>query len=336
MGVRPRIAIVGAGIAGLTAARNLRSRCDVIVLDKARGVGGRMATRRIGEATLDHGAQFLTTHTGRFAEMVAHWEAEGIAAPWFSARVGPRGVEGQRPDAADGHTRYRGVHSMNDIAKHLAAGSDVRRQQRVESVSIVDTAWRLRVSGSETHVDAVILTAPVPQSLQLIEAGQVQLARSNREALEAIGYHPCLAALVPLSGPSGLPEPGAVDPDSGPIDWMADNQAKGVSASQAVTIHASAEESRRLWDLPDAEVLSSLVRAAELGSPPIAGVAQVQRWRYARPVVSQPERCLAASGLPPLVLAGDAFGEPSLEGAALSGLAAAEATADLTGLAGPG
>ncbi|MCP4434562.1 MAG: NAD(P)-binding protein [Actinomycetia bacterium] len=333
MGDRPSVAIVGAGITGLTSARTLRSCCDVVVLDKARGVGGRMATRRIGEATIDHGAQFLTTHTGRFTEMVGHWEAEGIATPWFSARVGTRGLEDQAPEVADGHIRYRGVRSMNDIAKHLAGGSDVRREQRVESVSIVDGAWRLRAASYETHVDAVILTAPVPQSLQMIEAGQVQLARSDREALDAIAYDPCLAALVPLSGPSGLPEPGAVDPASGPIDWMADNQTKGVSESPAVTIHASAEESRRLWRSPDEAVLSSLLGAAELDSPPIAGASQVQRWRYARPVVSHPDRCLVASGLPPLVLAGDAFGEPRVEGAVLSGLAAAAAIARLSGVA---
>ena len=294
-----------------------------------------MATRRIGEATLDHGAQFITTHSRRFADMVEQWEAEGIASAWFSARVGPRGVERRPPDAADGHTRYRGVRSMNDIAKHLAQGTDVRRQQRVGSVSGVDGAWRIQAGSAEHEVDAVILTAPVPQSLQLIEAGRVRLPPADKEALDAITYAPCLAALVPLSGPAGLPEPGAVDPDSGPIDWMADNQAKGVSASPAVTIHATAEESRRLWDVPDEAVLSSLVDAAELDSSPVAGAAQVQRWRHARPVVSHPARFLVASGLPPLVFAGDAFGEPRVEGAALSGRAAAEATAELTGLAGP-
>ena len=54
----PRLVVVGAGLAGLTAAQALTDAFDVIVLDKGRGFGGRMATRRIGDATFDHGAQF--------------------------------------------------------------------------------------------------------------------------------------------------------------------------------------------------------------------------------------------------------------------------------------
>ena len=62
MTVRPRVVVVGAGAAGLSAARQLGDRYEVVVFDKARGVGGRMATRRLGDATFDHGAQFLTAH----------------------------------------------------------------------------------------------------------------------------------------------------------------------------------------------------------------------------------------------------------------------------------
>ena len=70
----------------------LADEYEVVVLDKGRGVGGRMATRRIGEATLDHGAQFFTTHTAEFASVVAGWVAAGVAVPWFAGRVGPHGV----------------------------------------------------------------------------------------------------------------------------------------------------------------------------------------------------------------------------------------------------
>ena len=361
MGERARVAVVGAGIAGLLAARKLRDHCDVVVFDKARGVGGRMATRRIGSATLDHGAQFLTTHTDRFASLVAEWEDAGVVAEWFSARVGPSGVADGPADAQDGHIRYRGVGTMNDIAKHLAEGTDVRTQSRVTSVRLHGGRWRLSLGDSEPGAEprpdadsvdadamdadevdadevdaaAVLLTAPVPQTLAMLEAGSVQLAASDVEALDAIRYDPCLAVLVPLNGPSGLPEPGAVAPGVGPIDWMADNQAKGVSTTPAVTIHASAAESRRLWDADDRTIVRSLVRAAGLASAAATDSAHLQRWRFARPVVGHPDRCLALRDVPPLVVAGDAFGEPRAEGAALSGLAAAEVIAGVTGCGGP-
>lgn len=315
----PRLVVVGAGLAGLTAARALRDRFDVVLLDKGRGVGGRMATRRIGEATLDHGAQFFTTHTAEFAAIVDEWTAAGVAEPWFHGRIGPHGVVDP-----DGHTRYRGVASMNAVAQHLAVGLDVRRSTAVTAVERHGERWRVRTDSESFDADAVLMTPPVPQSLALLTAGGVTLAPHDLAALEAITYEPCLALLVALDGPAGLPEPGAIDPADGPIDWMADNQRKGVSATSAVTIHATAEFSRRHWATPDEELCELLLAAAGLAAAPLVeGGLQVQRWRYARPVEVHPARCLAAEGLAGLVFAGDAFGGAKVEGAVLSGRAAA-------------
>ena len=99
-----RCLIIGAGIAGLLAARTLQERgLQVTVLDKGRGVGGRMATRRIGSAVFDHGAQFFTARDPRFQALVNSWLAAEVAAEWCRGFAGPEGV---RQD--DGHPRYRG------------------------------------------------------------------------------------------------------------------------------------------------------------------------------------------------------------------------------------
>ena len=46
------VLIIGGGMAGLTAASELQGAgCRVLVLDKGRGVGGRLASRRIGALT---------------------------------------------------------------------------------------------------------------------------------------------------------------------------------------------------------------------------------------------------------------------------------------------
>ena len=312
--------MVGAGLAGLSAARVLRQSCDVVVLDKSRGVGGRLATRRIGGATLDHGAQFFTTHTAEFAEIVAGWAAAGLAEPWFHGRIGPTGVAD-----ADGHTRYRGVATMNAIASHLAEGLDVRRNSTVTSIVRRGDRWSVVAGDAELHADAVVLTAPVPQSLALLDAGDVPLSDADRRSLEAIVYEPCLAVLAVLEGPAGLPEPGAVDPTDGPIDWMADNLRKGVSTEPAVTIHATPSFSREHWDTDAEVVIDQLLAAAGLASAARRQDTQLHRWRYARPVSVHPRRCLLAAGLPPLCFAGDAFGGAKVEGAVLSGLAAGDA-----------
>jgi predicted NAD/FAD-dependent oxidoreductase len=318
--------VVGAGVAGLTAARRLSRSFDVVVVDKGRGVGGRLATRRIGDATFDHGAQFITTHTREFAEVVAGWERAGAARPWFRGRSGPGGVI----DDDDGHARFRGVPTMNAIAKHLAEGLQVRLGARVVALRPAGTGWRIELEdGTTQSADAVVLTAPVPQTLALLAAGAVGLSTGDIQALQAIAYEPCLAVLAALDGASGLDGPGAVTPSTGPIAWMADNGLKGVSAVPAITIHATADFSRSHLEAGDEVVADELLQAAGLRARPIDDQVQVQRWRFARPETVHPSRCLVADALPPLVFAGDAFGGAKVEGAALSGIAAADGVASL-------
>lgn len=313
--------MVGAGMAGLTAAHRLSGVTEVVILDKGRGVGGRLATRRIGDATIDHGAQFITTHTSEFAELVERLVGEHVVAPWFRGRVGPDGV-----NDSDGHTRFRGSVSMNAIAKSLAIGLDVRTASQVAALRQNGESWEVAlVDGSELVADAVIATSPVPQTIALLQNGEVTLAAKDEAALEAIEYDPCLAFMAVLDGPSGLAEPGAINPVDGPIDWVADNYLKGISAVPAVTIHATPEFSRAQWDASDEVITEALLDAAQLESSVLPGSIQIQRWRYARPSVEHPERFLQLSGVPPFVCAGDAFGGAKVEGAALSGAAAAEA-----------
>ena len=324
---RPSVVVIGAGMAGLTAAHRLQEHCDVVVLDKGRGVGGRLATRRIGDATIDHGAQFITTHTAEFAEMVERLVGDGAAAPWFRGRVGPNGVSN-----SDGHTRFRGSVSMNAIAKNLAVGLDVRTASLVSSLVHDGKSWTVVLAdGTELQADGIVVTSPVPQTLALLKSGGVVLTPNDAEALALIEYDPCIALMAVLDGPSGLNEPGAVDPDGGPIDWMADNQLKGISAVPAVTIHATADFSASNFDATDDEIADALFAAAGLAANVVPGSVQIQRWRYARPSVEHPERFLQLSGVPPLVCAGDAFGGAKVEGAALSGKAAAEAIENALG-----
>lgn len=325
---RPKVVVIGAGMAGLTAAHRLSAVAEVIVLDKGRGVGGRLATRRNGEATFDHGAQFLTTHSDEFAQIVNRWVNDGVVTPWFRGRIGPDGVTDP-----DGHTRFRGVISMNAIAKALSVGLDVRTASLVSALRNDGTSWTVVMNdGTELFADGMVVTSPVPQTLALFDNGNVALSATDAVALASIDYDPCLALMAMLDGPSGLPEPGAVDPVDGPIDWMADNQLKGISAVPAVTIHASAEFSRAQWDATDEEIADALVRAAQLDSVVIPGSVQIQRWRYARPSIEHPERFLLLDGVPPIVCAGDAFGGAKVEGAALSGTAASIALYSALGL----
>ena len=77
------IAIIGTGIAGLSAAQALHAAGqDVRLFDKSRRCGGRTASKQIESGSLDLGAQYFTARDRRFREALQHWQDEGWAAPW--------------------------------------------------------------------------------------------------------------------------------------------------------------------------------------------------------------------------------------------------------------
>lgn len=322
------VLIVGAGIAGLMAARELRDRhYSVTVVEKSRGVGGRLATRRLGEGQADTGAQFFTARTGAFQRHVINWQAQGLVFVWS------RGwSHGAGAPAEDGHPRYAAAGGMNALAKALAQDLTVQFNVKISALSPVRDGWQ--VTDGEGRIfpcRAVLLAAPVPQSLTFLETGRTPVPAADLDVLREIRYAPCLAGLFRLDRPARFPEPGAVQEPGGPVSWAADNQRKGISAGATViTVHGDPEFSRSHYNSPESDTLAQLQAAVRpwLGEAAVVE-AQLKRWRYARPLTAHSERCLLAGGVPPLAFAGDAFGEPRMEGAALSGLAAAEALAQV-------
>lgn len=309
------VLVIGAGMAGLTAAAELsRAGLRVLVLDKGRGVGGRLASRRIDGAMFDHGAQFITTRDPRFAAVLEQGRQDGTVEEWC------RGFAG----AADGHVRWRGKPAMSALAKHLALGLDLFLETPVAALRRAGDQWSAETTTGRTFTAAaVVLTPPVPQSLALLDSGGIGLAPEMRARLAAIEYARCLAVMAVLDGPSRIPPPGGLAPDDGPIVWIADNQLKGISSEPAVTIHGTHAFSVEHWDRDRQESGRALLDAAVewLG----AGIRtfQVHGWRYSKPMRVDEEPCVLLSQAPPLVLAGDAFAGPRVEGAALSGWAAA-------------
>lgn len=323
--IEPRLCVVvGAGISGLLAARELTAAgWRVVVLDKGRGVGGRMATRRVGDGTFDHGAQFFTVRSERFERLVSTWLEERVVEEWSRGFADAEG----RPNE-DGHPRYRGSHGMTSIPKHLAGDLEVRTGERATQVDLREGVWQVATeTGSLFEGTALLLTSPVPQSLALFRE-EVVLSADVRRELEDISYSPCLALMALLDGPTGVPEPGGVQIKGEPLDWIGDNQRKGISETPAVTIHAGPGWSDEHFDADEAWITTSLLSFAgdrlqtDLSSRTIE--TSLARWRYSWVTQPHEEPCLVASDDPPLLFAGDAFGPSKVEGAALSGLAAAD------------
>lgn len=304
------IAVVGAGISGLLLANALQARGEsVIVLEKSRGMGGRLATKRVGNAVFDQGAQFFTAKDARFLELVVHWQARGVVTNWPAA-LAPRLI---------------GVPNMNALGKLLAAGLDVRRDCTVLSARRSGAEWSLAIQHQPAlRAGRLVLTAPAPQSLALLEAGGERLPAALVTGLRALTYHPCLALLVTLSGPSAVPQEGLAL-DDGPVRWISDNTKKGVSpgTAAAVTVHLSRAFSAEHFATTETDLASLVLPtiAGWLGAP-VTHVA-LHRWKFSEPVTTYDTPCVWRPELG-LGLAGDAFGGPRVEGAAISGLALAD------------
>ncbi|MGH3666321.1 MAG: NAD(P)/FAD-dependent oxidoreductase [Egibacteraceae bacterium] len=326
------VLVVGAGVAGLLATRALRAAgAAVAVLEQSPDPGGRLATCRIGGAALDHGAQFFTVRSPVFGGLVDAWLDEGCPIEvWADGFATAPSVQAG-PDAAsstnDGHPRYVVRGGMNVLAKHLARNLGIRQGTLVRAVSHSDAGWRVVTAGGcVLDAAAVICTPPLPQTLALLASGRVELD-GLAQPLRAVRFEPCLALLLALDRPPGLPRPGGVQLAGGPVGWLGDNAAKHTSAQPALTAHASEEWSAARYDEPQAASIAALLALVRpwLGGAGVTA-AQLKRWRHSRPVATYPDRCAAVEGPSgPLVLAGDAFGGPKVEGAALSGLAAAAA-----------
>ena len=310
-----RVVVIGAGMAGLTAARLMTDGGhEVTVLDKGRRPGGRMATRQLaGGASADHGAQFFTVRTEEFAALVEGWLADGTVHEWC------RGFSSE-----DGHPRFAAALGMAALAARMSVGLDVRASVHVEAVRRAGRGWTVswpatpRGAGGLIEADAVVLTPPIPQSAALV-AGVATLPESD--------YDPMISLLVALDDRPPIPHPGGIQFDDDPTwSWIGDNVAKGVSVVPAVTMHTRADVAVARWNEDHDALRDALLLAAApwLGAANVID-ARMHRWRYATPVEPYPEPCLSkANGR--LVFAGDAFGGPRIEGAFLSGRAAADAT----------
>ena len=319
-----RAAVIGAGLAGLTAARILQDQGHhPIVLEKSRGAGGRMAMRRNDAWRFDHGAQYFTARDPRFLRHVLAWRERGLVEAW-NARIGV--IEGSRIAAApEGTERFIATPGMNAVCRAMADElSDCRFAWTVQSAAFEGGKWLLRAAdGRKVEADALIISTPPEQAQELLAGSPAQQACS--EALGRIRMRPCWALMTVLDQPL-LADWDAAFVNQGALGWICNQAAKpGRPDVSAWVLHATPEWSQDHLE-HDADEVASLLLEAALSLPGAAQAraqfTQAHRWRFA----------LAESPLEHgslwfepyrLALAGDWCAGSRVEGAYLSGAAAA-------------
>lgn len=263
------IAVIGAGMAGLSCADALRSRgMAVSLFDKGRGPGGRMSTRRVltplGEMSFDHGAQYFTVRDDGFRTLVQDWARHGVAAPWVTAG----------PDA------WIGTPGMNAVIKAMADPHDVRWNSHVDRIEPGPDGWRVRAGDATfAHFDAVVLAVPAEQALPFLSLHDFAMARQAMLARS----QPCWTAMYAFD--QALPGECDMLRDVGNLGWAARNLAKpGRTGPEGWVVQARPEWSQLHLedDAPDITQHLLAELAAALGSVlPQPVVASAHRWRYA-------------------------------------------------------
>ena len=235
--------------------------------------------------------------------------------------------------AGDGYPRYCAEAGMNTIAKLLASTVDVETNVRVHAIAGYDGSLSVTSDdGRRWESDTVILTPLRCRSRWLLcENGWLPIPEEAEAALDVVTYAPCIALLVTLDRPGAVPSPGGVQlstENHAVFSFVGDNLAKDISEVPAITFHVNDEVSTARYDDSDDDLRAYLLDAAEpfLGGANVVA-SEVKRWRFARPLTGHPATCIPVEPIPgtTLIFAGDAFGGAKIEGAALSGLAAAEA-----------
>jgi len=275
---RLRIAVVGAGLSGLTFASRAGAWADVSVFEKSQGLGGRMATRRTPSTAFDHGAQFFTARDRRFQSFLAPHLHAGRVVEW-TPRVLTLSPT-QKPYRRDWfEPHYVATPSMTALAKAMAVDLDVQRQTKVVHLDHDDNVWFVVDDNDARYgpFDAVVVATPAPQA-------QALLPQSHRlsSACADVVMQPCIALMLGFA--DGVPVRwGAATVKDSPIRWMTVEESKPERDGHGLVVHATAEWSQAHFDDDDAAVEAALLAALREVAPDVGppAVTRLQRWRYA-------------------------------------------------------
>ena len=259
------IAVIGAGIAGLSCARVLHAAGHPVTLfDKARGPGGRLSSRRAPGAIVDLGAQYFTARDPLFQAQLSVWRRDGLIQLWPTSlwRVDGRDWQPHR----DEHPRYCPMPRMSALTRHLAAGLILQTERRIIGLERRSEGWYLDDQQQRCHgpFERVAISTPAPQAEALVAAHDEGLV----EACHSVEQLPCWAGYALFDSP--LPELPGVDRgwqaafiNTGPLRFVARNQFKPGRGEQgeSLTLLATAEWSQAWLEQPTERVADALYAA---------------------------------------------------------------------------
>lgn len=285
-----RLAIVGSGLAGLTAARKLvAAGVDVTLFEKSRGPGGRMASKRLSDpadSSADIGAQYFTIRNPAFLDFLTEHAGTGCWGQWdgrFRYQGADNGWQNMRPAE-----RYVGIPRMSAITRALSAGLDVRTGVRIACLERdTDELWQLRDTEGAVHrgYDAVLLTPPPAQTVDLLnDSGLASLADDFNIHISRM--QACWTVMAYFPDGAGA-DFEALMPNSRVLNWAANNSSKPGREDQGEwwVLHGDPDWSDAHTEADPDQVADRLVKEfRHFGAiEAMPGTVRVHRWLYARP-----------------------------------------------------
>jgi predicted NAD/FAD-dependent oxidoreductase len=319
-----KIAIIGAGMSGLTLAHRLKDVAEVVLFEKSRGVGGRMATRYAEPFEFDHGAQFFTAKTLAFQQFLQPLLQQGVIARWDA-----RFVEFERHHVAHrrkweaNYPHYVGTPRMNSVAKYLAQDLSVCLNTRITQLIYQNHGWQI-IDEKGEHLgtyDWVITATPAEQSAVLLPS-----LFSHSAALLSKEMMACFSLMLGFKHALNLDWDAALVKDAD-ISWISVNSSKPgrknvftllVNSSNAwAEQHLNLEHEivqRHLCDITSNTIGHDVTQAHHMA---------LHRWRYANTGHHTPASALMIDREHKLAACGDWLAQGRVEAAFSSGYALA-------------
>ena len=321
------VAIIGAGMSGLICAQQLQQAgYRVVVVEKSRGLGGRVTTRRLQDTCADRGLSYLIANGELTTSLVELLTSQDILQVWTDTVHEFRTDFGLK--AVKGVPLYTAPNGMSAIARFLAKDLEIQLSRRVVGLSLFNDGWHLQFENSNTQViaKAVVVAIPAPQALTLLKPIALPVVL---DSLRQVEFSSCISVIAGY--PTNMPLPAwrsltVIDDDT--IAWIGNDSSKRLGMNTPVFVfHSVAKFAQTGIDTEDLQPVGQqlLQKAAKL-FPELANPdwLQCDRWRYAFPTIPLADNCLNAHTPQPLVCCGDWCGGRNLEGAMRSGLAAAK------------
>jgi renalase len=317
------VAIIGAGIAGLSCATSLQTLgFQVQLFEKSRGPSGRMSTRHGEEWSADHGAQYFTARDPAFIEALNTWIKVGVVAPWHPLLSVYE--NGQWQDSTSQEKRYVGIPAMNTPGQYLAKNLSIEYSQTIDRIYQKDGTWHLhsKESGDITQTfNYLVLAIPAPQAYAL-----AKLADKSIEVIcSDVKMQGCWTVMARFPEKARMPFDAAFI-NNEIISWISRNNSKpGRTGQETWTIHANPQWSQK-WIELDKEEAGKLIldSAKQLGLNCQNTEISIHRWRYASGAINA-EAGYILNQDTKLSLCGDWLNGGRVEGAWLSGYKLASA-----------